>query len=181
MIIVFAPVSGRLVARFGARPSLVGGGIAVMASGLMLTGLTPGTSLGLLLATYAVFGFGFALVSPPIAHAAVSEMPPAQAGVASAVATTGRQVGIALGVAVLGTVAGAGLHGPIGQGFAHATHPGWFIVAALGLAVAMAGYLTTTGWARETARRTAEQLQEPDPRDPPRKRTVAAGRVAGAR
>jgi len=155
MIIVFAPISGRLVGRFGARPSTLVGGLAVLASGLMLTGLAPGTSVPFLLSAYAVFGFGFALVSPPIANTAVSGMPPAQAGVASAVATTSRQVGITLGVAVFGALAGGGLGGGIGRGFAQATRPGWWIVAALGLTVAALGYLTTTGWARDTAWRTA--------------------------
>jgi EmrB/QacA subfamily drug resistance transporter len=175
MLIVFAPLSGRLVGRVGARPSMVAGGLAVLASGLMLTRLAPGTSVPFLLSAYAVFGFGFALVSPPIANTAVSGMPPAQAGVAAAVATTSRQVGITLGVAVLGAVAAGGLGGGIGSAFAHATRPGWWIVAALGLAVAALGYLTTTGWARSTARRTAQRLEEPDLRDlKPRERVVGA-------
>jgi EmrB/QacA subfamily drug resistance transporter len=162
MMIVFAPVSGHLVGRFGARPSLLAGGLAVLASGLMLTGLAPGTSVPFLLGAYAVFGFGLALVSPPIAITAVSGMPPAQAGIAAAVATTSRQVGITLGVAVVGAVAGGGLGDGIARGFAQATRPGWWIVAALGLAVTALGYLTTTGWARDTARRTAQRLEEPD-------------------
>jgi EmrB/QacA subfamily drug resistance transporter len=162
MMIVFAPLSGRLVARFGPRPSMVVGGVAVLVGGLMLTGLAPDTSAPFLLGAYAVFGFGFALVSPPIANTAVSGMPPAQAGVAAAVATTSRQVGITLGVAVLGAVSAGGLDGDIGRGFALATRSGWWLVAALGLAVAMLGYLTTTAWARETARRTAQGLEEPN-------------------
>jgi hypothetical protein len=81
-------------------------------------------------------------------------MPPAQAGVAAAVATTSRQVGITLGVAVLGAVAG----GELGPGFAHATQPGWWIVAALGVAVSALGWLTTSPWAQATARRAAERL-----------------------
>jgi EmrB/QacA subfamily drug resistance transporter len=163
MMIVFAPVSGRLTGRFGARPSMCAGGLAAMASGLMLIRLAPGTPVPYLLGAYAVFGFGFALVSPPIANTAVSGMPPAQAGVASAVATTSRQVGLTLGVAVFGVVAGGGPGGQIGRGFAHATRPGWWIVAALGLTVAALGYLTTAGWARGTARRTAQRLEEPGP------------------
>jgi hypothetical protein len=63
----------------------------------VLTALAPGTSVAFLLSAYAVFGFGFALVNPAIANAAVSGMPPAQAGVAAAVATTTRQAGITLG------------------------------------------------------------------------------------
>jgi hypothetical protein len=80
-----------------------------------------------------------------------------------------------LGVAVLGAVAAGGLGGEIGRGFAHATQPGWWIVAALGLAVAVLGFLTTTNWARDTARHTAERLEEPDVRDlEPRDRPVGA-------
>jgi EmrB/QacA subfamily drug resistance transporter len=165
MMTVFAPLSGRLVGRFGARPSMVAGGLAVLAGGLMLTGLAPATSLPFLLGAYAVFGFGFALVSPPIANTAVSGMPPAQAGVAAAVATTSRQVGITLGVAVFGAVAAGGVAGAIGPEFAVATRPGWWIVAALGLAVAALGYVTTTGWAQGTARHTAARLQERRPPD----------------
>jgi EmrB/QacA subfamily drug resistance transporter len=181
MMIVFAPISGRLVGRFGARPSMVAGGLAVLASGLMLTGLAPDTSVPFLLSAYAVFGLGFALVSPPIANTAVSGMPPAQAGVAAAVATTGRQVGITLGVAVLGAVAGAGLGGEIGRGFAQATRPGWWIVAALGLAVAALGHLTTTGWARETARRTAQRISPASARPPLARDRTRLGRCgAGA-
>jgi EmrB/QacA subfamily drug resistance transporter len=160
MMIVFAPLSGRLVGRFGARPSMLAGGVAVLAGGLMLTGLAPHTSMPYLLGAYAVFGLGFALVSPPIANTAVSGMPPAQAGVAAAVATTSRQVGLTVGVAVFGAVVAGG----VGPAFAQATRPGWWIVAALGLAVAVLALLTTTGWANETARRTAERLRRPGSR-----------------
>jgi MFS family permease len=174
MMIVFAPLSGRLVGRFGARPSMVAGGLAVLTSGLMLTGLAAGTSVPFLLGAYAVFGLGFALVSLPIANTAVSGMPPAQAGVAAAVATTSRQVGLTLGVAVLGAVAAGGLGGEIGPGFAQATRPGWWIVAALGLAASALGYLTTTAWARDTAQRTAERLERRDSEHRPRLGELAA-------
>jgi EmrB/QacA subfamily drug resistance transporter len=165
MVTLVAPVSGRLVGRFGARPSMLSGGLVVLVSGVMLTALTPSTSAEFLLCAYAVFGLGFALVSPPIANTAVSGMPPAQAGVAAAVATTSRQLGIALGVAIFGAIAGRGLDAATGRRFAHATHPGWWILASLGLAVVALGYLTTTRWAQATARRTAERLQQPDAHD----------------
>jgi len=164
-LIVFAPISGHLVARFGARGPMVAGGLAVLASGLLLTGLSADTSVPLLFAAYAVFGIGSALVNPPITNTAVSGMPPAQAGVAAAVATTSRQVGLTLGVAAFGAVAGGGLVAGLGPGFAEATRACWWIVAALGLVVAVLGYLTTTGWARGTAARTAERLEEPEVRD----------------
>jgi EmrB/QacA subfamily drug resistance transporter len=162
MMIVFAPISGRLTGHFGARPSMCIGGFAVLVSGLMLTNLTPGTTAPFLLGAYAIFGLGFALVSPPIANTAVAGMPPAQAGVAAAVATTSRQVGLTLGVAVFGAIVGDGPGGMTGRRYAHATHAGWWTVAALGLTVATLGYLTTTKWASGTAQRTARRLEEPE-------------------
>ena len=182
MMIVFAPLSGRLVARVGARLPMVAGGIAVLISGLMLTGLTADTSVPLLLTAYAVFGIGSSLVNPPITNTAVSGMPPAQAGVAAAVATTSRQVGVTLGVAAFGAVAGGGLSAGLGPGFALATRACWWIVAALGLVVAVLGYLTTSDWARGTAERTAERLEEPDVRDlDPGARAGAPGEAVSAR
>jgi lysylphosphatidylglycerol synthetase-like protein (DUF2156 family) len=71
-------------------------------------------------------------------------------------------VGLTLGVAVLGSVAGSGVGAALGRGFAEATHAAWWIVATLGLVVSVLGYLTTTAWAKETARRTAERLEEPE-------------------
>ena len=160
MVIGCAPLSGRMVGRFGARPSMLIGGLAVLLSGLMLTRLTPDTGGPFLLTAYAVFGLGFALTSPPIANTAVSEMPPAQAGVAAAVTTTSRQVGLCIGVAVFGAVAGAGISDRIGAELIGAARADWWIMSALGLAVAVVGYLTTTSWAYGTARRTTERLDE---------------------
>jgi EmrB/QacA subfamily drug resistance transporter len=159
--LIFAPVSGRLVGRVGPRPSLVFGGSAILAGALMLTGLSNSTSIVYLLVAYSIFGLGSGLVNPPITNTAVSGMPPAQAGVAAAVASTSRQVGMTLGVAVVGAVAGAGAAaGHLGAGFAAATHPAWWIVAVLGLTVALLGVATTTPRAQRTARATALRLQD---------------------
>jgi MFS family permease len=160
MLFVFAPLSGRLVARFGARPSMVAGGTAMVAASLMLTGLQPHTSPALLFGSYFLFGIGMGLMNPPITNTAVSGMPGAQAGVAAAIASTSRQVGMTLGVAVIGAIAGAGLAGGIGRGFAGATHPGWWIIAALGALIVIGGLVSTGPWAEQTARRTAESFRQ---------------------
>jgi EmrB/QacA subfamily drug resistance transporter len=167
MMCVSAPLSGRLVARRGSRPSLVVGGVAVAVSALILTRLSPTTSVAVLIASYLIFGLGSGLVNPPITNTAVSGMPPSQAGVAAAIASTSRQVGMTLGVAVVGAIAGAGLTGAIGKGFAAATHPAWWVLAALGVAVALLGLLTTTPWAEQTAVRTAGLFREGRPRYEP--------------
>jgi EmrB/QacA subfamily drug resistance transporter len=160
VVMTFAgPFSGRLAGRFGTRPSMVIGGLGILVSGLLLTGVSVTTPVPLLLIAYALFGAGFGLLSPMVAVTAVSSMPPAQAGLAAGLSTTSRQVGLTLGVAILGVVTVGGLHGRLGIAVAHATRPGWWIVTALGLVVALLGWLSTTRWAHGTAIRTADRLE----------------------
>jgi EmrB/QacA subfamily drug resistance transporter len=174
MTLVFAPLSGRLVGSRGARPSLLVGAAGLTIGSMMLTRLAPGTSTSYLLAAYFVFGFGFGIINPPITNTAVSGMPPSQAGVAAAVASTSRQVGQTLGVAIVGAVAGGGLAGTIGKGFAAVSHPSWWIIVGLSIVILIVGLLTTTEWADETAARTAARFPEgPRPRAQPRSQAVA--------
>jgi EmrB/QacA subfamily drug resistance transporter len=127
MMMVSAPYSGRLVGRHGTLPSLLVAGASFLLSTLLLTRLTVGTPLPLLLAAYSLFGLALGMVNPAITNNAVAGMPLSQAGVAAAIASTGRQVGAALGVAVAGTVV-ASSHAR-GLDFTTATHPililGW--------------------------------------------------------
>jgi EmrB/QacA subfamily drug resistance transporter len=160
MLLLFAPLSGILVGRVGPRPSLVFAAGALVISAVMLTRLSPTTPIGYLLGSYFLAGIGSGLVNPPITNTAVSGMPPSQAGVASAIASTSRQVGMTLGVAVIGAIAAGGVSGAIGRDFAAATHPAWWIIAGLGGAILVLGLLTTTRWADETAQRTAERFRE---------------------
>ncbi|MGI9184828.1 MAG: MFS transporter [Solirubrobacteraceae bacterium] len=172
--LVVAPLSGRLVGSRGSRLPLVVGSFALMASAVLLTGLSRGTPVAQLLGSYFLFGLGFGLMNPPITNTAVSGMPPSQAGVAAAVASTSRQVGQTLGVAVLGAVAGAtATAGGLGRSFAAATHSSWWIILVLGLVILTVALVTTTGWAQQTARRTAERFRE-EP-DEAGTATVAAG------
>jgi EmrB/QacA subfamily drug resistance transporter len=157
MTILFAPLSGRLVGRHGPRVSLLVGGLGIMVGGLLMTGLGPHTSLASLLPAYFIFGIGFGMVNPPITNTAVLGMPPAQAGVAAAVASTSRQVGQTLGVAVVGAVAAGGAVA-VGPSFVAASHTGWWIVAGCGLASLLLGLISTTGWANASARRAADEL-----------------------
>ena len=110
-----SPISGRVVGTRGVRGPLVVGGLGLGAGSLMLVSLSADTPLRWLLAAYCVFGLGFGAVNPPITNTAVSGMPPSQAGVAAAVATTSRQVGLTLGVAVVGAVATARVDGSLAR------------------------------------------------------------------
>ncbi len=158
MTVVLAPLSGRIVATRGPRLPTVVAGIATIASAIMLTRLGRDTSLTWLIASYVIFGIGSGLVNPPITNTAVSGMPRSQAGVAAGIASTSRQVGTALGVAVAGTAALSALHGPFRLGFAEASHVGWWIIAGCGLAILLLGLVTSGRWARATAERTARHL-----------------------
>jgi len=158
MTVVFAPLSGRIVGARGTRLPLTVAGIAITASGLMLTRLTAGTSLGWLIAAYVIFGLGFGMVNAPITNTAVSGMPRSQAGVAAAIASTSRQVGGSLGVAVVGSAVLSAMVGPLPSGFAQASHVGWWIVTGCGAGVLLVGMLTSGRWARGTAERTASRL-----------------------
>ncbi len=155
--VVVAPVTGRIVGRFGTRWSLAAGGAAIVVSAIMLTGLGRDTSVAWLFASYVLFGVGFGSVNPPITNTAVSGMPAEQAGVASAVASTSRQVGSSLGVAIVGAVAVG--TATSGAAVAESSHPGWWIVAGCAVAIVVLAFASTGAWARGTAERAAAALR----------------------
>jgi len=153
-------LSGRAVGSRGPRLPLFVAGGCMMLSALVLTTLTATTPLLLLLAVYAVFGVGFGTVNAPITYTAVSGMPNNQAGVAAAVASTSRQVGQALGVAVTGSILGVAAGSGIGAHLARASHPAWWLITGCGACVLALGAATSGAWARRTAQRCAEQLEQ---------------------
>ena len=158
MTAICSPLSGRLVGSRGTRPSLIVAGLGITAAGLLLARLTAGTSTLVLVSAYVAFGIGFGTVNAPITNSTVSGMPRSQAGVAAGVASTSRQVGSSLGVAVIGSATISALHGPFKLDFATASHVGWWIVTGCGVAVLALGLLVGGAWARETARQTACRL-----------------------
>jgi len=163
MLVVCGPISGRLVASVGPRVPLVLGGAGIAAGALALTGLTSHTPILALLGIYALLGMGFGLANTPITNTAVSGLPRAQAGVAAAFASTSRQVGLTLGVAIIGSTVTSRVHGSVTEGFAAASHVGWWIMFGSGLAVVVLALVTTGQWARATSSRTAAELAPADP------------------
>ena len=158
LLMVCAPISGRWVGVRGTRPSLYLAGAGFLLSTLLLTRLGAGTPVPLLLLSYLLFGIGLGMVNPAITNNAVAGMPLAQAGVAAAIASTSRQVGAALGVAVAGTVVSdSHAHG---TDFARATHPIWWIMTAGGAIVLLSGWLSNTAWAKASTDRVASLLKD---------------------
>jgi predicted MFS family arabinose efflux permease len=155
MIVVVSPLSGRIVGRRGPRVPLAISGVCSVIACAMLVGIDPTTPFSQLLVAYVIFGIGFGFVNAPITNAAVSGMPRAQAGVASAIATTSRQFGQTLGVAIVGAIVAS----RVGEtDLSSASSPGWWTLTACGGLVLVLAVLATTGRAQASARRTAAEL-----------------------
>jgi MFS family permease len=101
---VAATVAGRASAHVPVRlligAGLIGGGVGM----LLMRGLGPASSWTHLIPGLILGGVGAGLVNPPLASTAVGVVRPERAGMASGINSTFRQVGIATGIAVLGTM-----------------------------------------------------------------------------
>ncbi|MXM62061.1 DHA2 family efflux MFS transporter permease subunit [Streptomyces sp. HUCO-GS316] len=163
---VCAPLSGRLVGVRGPRLPLLIAGVAMTASSALFAAFDAETSDVTLVIGYVLFGVGFGFVNAPITNTAVSGMPRAQAGVAAAVASTSRQLGQTLGVAVVGAVLAAGVgSSAYAEVFVSAARPGWWVLVGCGVLVLVVGVLTSGRWARGTAERTAARLEAVEVRE----------------
>jgi EmrB/QacA subfamily drug resistance transporter len=163
---VGAVASSRMLARRGGRlPTLVAGA-AIAAGGLLLSGITTSWSTPQIIIAFSVFGLGSGMVNAPITQAAVSGMPFSQAGVASGIASTSRQIGTSLGVAVTGSILAANLHGPLRTGFVPASHADWLLLTGCGAAIMILALVTNGKWAARTAARTAAWYDPAEPKAP---------------
>ncbi|MDP9116132.1 MAG: MFS transporter [Actinomycetota bacterium] len=103
-IIATSTIAGRLSSKVPIR-LLIGPGLALVGIGLLLmTGLDASSTWTHLVPGMIVAGAGVGMVNPPLASTAVGVVEPARAGMASGISSTFRQVGIATGIALLGTL-----------------------------------------------------------------------------
>ncbi|MGI8753065.1 MAG: DHA2 family efflux MFS transporter permease subunit [Acidimicrobiales bacterium] len=122
-IMVAATLSGKATSKVPIR-LLIGPGLLLVAVGLYLMGqLTVTSSWTELIPGLIVAGIGAGLVNPPLASTAVGVVEPAQSGMASGINSTFRQVGIATGVAALGSIFGSDLASRLGVDLAHSSTP----------------------------------------------------------
>jgi EmrB/QacA subfamily drug resistance transporter len=149
VIFFVARQAGRLVSRFGVR-GVLGGGLCMMTAGMLLftkiaasgSPIVYITIPGLLMAS------GIALSIVPSTIAATQGARPGQAGLASGLVNTSRQVGGGLGIAVLITLATAHTshqigHGtPVPQALTNGFRLAFYVGAGLCAAAAMATFLT---------------------------------------
>jgi MFS family permease len=165
MMAIGAVVSSRILARRGARLPMLAAGVGLAVGGVLLSRLTVSTGLAPLAVAFIVFGIGAGVVNAPITYTAVSGMPVSQAGVASGIASTSRQIGQSLGVAITGSILAGNLQGSsLRTGFVPASHAAWLLLAACGIVVFVLGLVTTGEWALGTAARTAATFEGAEPK-----------------
>lgn len=103
-ILATSTAAGRLTSKVPVR-FLIGPGLVLVGVGLLLVrGLNAGSSWTHLVPGLVVGGAGIGMVNPPLASTAVGVVTPDRAGMASGINSTFRQVGIATGIALLGTL-----------------------------------------------------------------------------
>jgi EmrB/QacA subfamily drug resistance transporter len=160
LMMFFAPLSGKSIGHRGARPSLIVGSLCVLAAGLVAAIPTGEPSDVRLFLAFALLGTGLGWVNPAITNTAVSGMPREQAGVAGAVASTTRQLGSALGVAIIGSVIASHVtHIVAGPAFNSASRVSWAIIAFCGLTMLGVGGSTTGAWGRRQAKANAARME----------------------
>jgi MFS family permease len=104
MIVIVAPLSGRLADRVGPRPLMVGGLSLTALSLFLQTRIDLDTGYGLLLPAFVLMGIGMALVISPMSTAAMNSVSAEKAGVGSGILSMSRMVGGTFGVAAIGAL-----------------------------------------------------------------------------
>lgn len=160
LMAIFSPISGRVVGRYGPRGPLLIGGVAIAIAGVLAAIPHSNPSTISLFASYALIGSGIGWIGASITNTALSGMPRYQAGVAAGIASTMRQLGQALGVAIIGSVIASHVtHVTASSGFTDAYRISWSIIAGCGFAILVLGFITTGIWAKRTASRNAERME----------------------
>ncbi|MFL5874057.1 MAG: MFS transporter [Solirubrobacterales bacterium] len=137
-MVFISPFSGRLIGRFGARRLMTAGMVCGTVGLLVLTRIDAGSSYGLLLVGYLLFGIALGLVYAPMSTAAMAAMPRDKVGIASGVLAMDRVMAGAVALAATGAV----FHALLGDGHSFATS----IAGSTWVAVALCIVGTALTW-----------------------------------
>jgi MFS family permease len=139
MIVLIAPIAGRLTDRVGPRWLITAGLVLVSTALYWLTTIDIGTTYGDIWPSFVLMGVGMALVMSPMSTAAMNAVDAAKAGVASGLLSMNRMIGGTLGVAVIGAVfqgmAPRGTRDPVA--FVHAFSSAMWVATAVALSGAV--------------------------------------------
>ena len=142
--IVWANVAAALVGRVGVKP-LIAAGMAILGLGMLLfTQVSVGGSYAAdLLPGFLILAFGMALCFVPISIAALAGVKQAEAGLASGLINTSQQIGGAVGIALLSTVAISRTESEVASGAAlpEALTSGFQLAFWVGTGIAAAGVI----------------------------------------
>ncbi len=147
LIIIIAPLAGRLSDRIGSR-WLMGGGMTLVGVSLLLyERVTVHSDFWTLLPSMILGGVGMAMTMSPMTSAAMGAVPVDKAGVGSGVLNSFRQVGGSLGIAVMGAIVASYLHHPqesplTAQDYVNGLHAGFAVAAAITFAGAIVAVVT---------------------------------------
>jgi MFS family permease len=114
-MLVMAPISPRIAERFGNKPSVAGGMTIAAVTMFYFSKTTADSGYGTILVALVFMAVGMFLAMVPATNSIMSSLPPGKAGVGSAMNDTTRQVGGALGVAVLGSILTSSYRSTIGS------------------------------------------------------------------
>ena len=147
LIILIAPIAGRVSDQVGSR-WLMGGGMALVGISLLLyqrVGLH--SDFWTLLPAMILGGVGMASTMSPMTAAAMGSVPVDKAGVGSGVLNSFRQVGGSLGIALIGAIVASYIHSPPhspagAQDYVNGLHAGLAVSAAISFAAAIVAVVT---------------------------------------
>lgn len=124
-LVVFSPLSARVDARFGTRATVAVGFVVVAGGLLMAAAWGLSTPYLFMAVTYVVIGVGLATAMTPATNAIMNAVPREKAGIGSAMNDVTRELGGAVGVAILGSVLASKYGGQLGVDiarYAEGTH-----------------------------------------------------------
>jgi len=160
--IIWANVAAALVNRVGVRP-LIAAGMAILTAGLLLfTQVSVGGSYAAdLLPGFLIVALGMALCFVPISIAALAGVKQAEAGLASGLINTSQQIGGAVGIALLSTIAISRTENEVAAGTAvpQALTSGFQLAFWVGAGIALAGVVAALALIRQEELEVAPEVQ----------------------
>jgi len=160
--IIWANVAAALVSKVGVRP-LIAGGMAILTVGLILFAQVSvgGSYAANLLPGFLIIALGMALCFVPISIAALAGVSQAEAGIASGLINTSQQIGGAVGIALLSTIAISRTEDEVasGAGVPQALTSGFQLAFWVGAGIALAGVVAALALIRQEEIAAAPEAQ----------------------
>jgi EmrB/QacA subfamily drug resistance transporter len=160
LIMFVAPIAGKLSDRLGSRWLIVAGMAFLVAHLLLLSNLDVDSTFWNILPALILGGFGMGLTMTPATAAAIGSVPIAKAGIGSGVLNTFRQVGGALGIAVMGAIVASQIHvAPAAPAFRDQFMDGFSIALRVAAVIALVGALAAAVLIRKYSHVEAAEVE----------------------